>query len=75
MRIVLREMDKMLELEVVDNGCGIADAELKGGKSLGLLGMRERALAAGGTIAFERHPDHGTIARTRLPLTLPLDPP
>src|SRR5207248_2189102 len=33
-----------VSLEVVDNGVGIADADLNGKKSLGLLGMHERAL-------------------------------
>ncbi|MEO6575794.1 MAG: PAS domain S-box protein, partial [Polyangiaceae bacterium] len=73
--IVLRETESTLELEVIDNGRGIADTEQTGKKSLGLLGMRERALAAGGTITFEGHPGHGTTARARLPLTPIPEPP
>jgi len=74
-RIVLREMESTLELEVSDNGRGITNAEQTGTKSLGVLGMRERALAAGGTITFEGHPGQGTTARARLPLKPPTDRP
>src|SRR5438270_2793931 len=37
-----------LELDVVDNGVGIQECEVGGRKSLGLLGMQERALLFGG---------------------------
>ncbi len=74
-RIVLRELENALELEVSDNGCGISDTKRTATKSFGMLGMRERALAAGGTITFEGHPGQGTTVRARLPLTLLPDPP
>ena len=70
-RIVLRERESALELEVADNGRGIVDAEQTGTKSLGLLGMRERALAAGGTITFQGRPGEGTTALARIPLAPP----
>jgi len=66
--IVLRETERTLLLDFNDNGCGIADAEQTGRKSLGLLGMRERSLAAGGTITFAGHPGQGTTVHVRLPL-------
>lgn len=66
-RIVLREVADTIELEVIDNGRGITGAELAGTKSLGLLGMRERALAEGGTITFEGRPGQGTTAIAHLP--------
>jgi len=66
--IVLREMERTLLLDFNDNGCGIADAEQTGRKSLGLLGMRERSLAAGGTITFAGHPGQGTTVHVRLPI-------
>lgn len=68
MRIVLRKMESTLELEVADNGRGITDFEQTGTKSLGLLGMRERALAAGGTVTFTGRPGQGTTALACIPL-------
>ena len=66
-RIVLREAGNTIKLEVADNGRGIAASELAGTKSLGLLGMRERALAAGGNITFEGRPGEGTTAIAFIP--------
>lgn len=66
-RILLREAGNTIKLEVSDNGRGIAESELAGTKSLGLLGMRERALAAGGTINFEGQPGKGTTAIAFIP--------
>ncbi|MFT6179359.1 MAG: PAS domain S-box-containing protein [Paracoccaceae bacterium] len=74
-RIILREMESTLELKVVDNGRGITDAEQTGRKSLGLLGMRERAMAAGGTITFIGHSGQGTTARAVIPLASLTPPP
>ncbi len=74
-RIVLREMANTLELEVTDNGRGIADSEQTGTKSLGLLGMRERALAAGGTITFTGYPGQGTTVHACIPLAPPTNTP
>jgi signal transduction histidine kinase len=36
----------------------------------GLVGMRERAMLVGGTVAIESAPDEGTVVR----LTVPLEP-
>jgi signal transduction histidine kinase len=56
------------ELEVRDDGRGITELELGGSRSLGLLGLRERALAAGGTITITGQVGAGTVARLRIPL-------
>ncbi len=68
-RISLREERGSVTLEIVDNGIGF---ELKPGgavpASLGLLGMRERAAAIGGTLSIERGAGgRGTIVRVVLP--------
>lgn len=64
--ISLREADGFLELRVRDDGAGIDPAAVRGAPTLGLLGIRERALAYGGS--FEIAPrDDGTEAVLRLP--------
>jgi len=56
-----------LRLEVTDNGVGIAEAELDGRKSLGLLGMHERALLFGGEVSITGSPGHGTRVAVTIP--------
>jgi signal transduction histidine kinase len=55
-------------LDVVDNGVGIADGDLNGKKSLGLLGMHERALLFGGEVRITGTPGHGTRVSVSIPL-------
>jgi PAS domain S-box-containing protein len=49
-----------LTLEVRDNGEGISESELLDPNSLGLLGMKERALAFGGRVNVVGNPGGGT---------------
>jgi signal transduction histidine kinase len=74
-RITFLLQREALHLEVADNGRGIAPHEMAGTGSLGLLGMRERALAAGGQITLEGKPGHGTTARAHIPLASPRELP
>ena len=54
--------DGQLLLAVQDDGQGLADADLAGRPGhLGLVGMRERALAIGATLTLASEPGHGTI--------------
>jgi len=55
-------------LEVVDNGVGITDTDMSGKKSLGLLGMHERALLFGGDVKITGTPSHGTRVSVSIPL-------
>lgn len=57
-----------LVLKVNDNGRGITASELADPKSLGLLGMRERALLFGGEVSIYGEEGHGTTATIRVPL-------
>ena len=50
-------------LTVRDDGRGVTEEELSSPASLGLLGMRERAEALGGSLSVERVPSGGTIVR------------
>jgi len=60
-----------LSLEIKDNGRGISEAEISNTKSIGLLGMRERAALLGGRVTFTGAPGHGTTVLVRIPLTRP----
>lgn len=56
---------------VRDDGLGFDSSQLHmqtGRKGLGLVAMRERASAIGGTLRIESRPDHGTELSIRLPL-------
>jgi len=57
-----------LVLEVADNGRGITPEEVSNTRSIGLLGMRERAALLGGEIAFSGAPGHGTTVVIRIPI-------
>ncbi len=60
-----------LELRVQDNGAGIPESAAASPASLGLLGIRERAGALGGTVAIRGVAGQGTNACVRLPLAAP----
>ena len=58
--------DKM-SLSVSDNGVGVDVKRLSDASSLGLLGMRERSHAVGGTLSFRSRPGKGTRVTANLP--------
>ncbi len=60
--------DEALEVEVLDDGRGLA-ADHRGG--VGLASMRERAAELGGTCVIASAPSGGTVVRARLPLPTP----
>ena len=60
--------EERVGLEVTDNGVGIADSDLNGKKSLGLLGMHERALLFGGEVRITGTPGHGTRVSVSIPV-------
>ncbi len=57
-----------LMLEVEDNGIGIKEIEIEDAKSLGILGMQERATLLGGTVKFQRNSGKGTTVSVQIPL-------
>jgi len=63
----LSEESDRLILIVHDNGRGITDEEIASTRSIGLLGMRERAELLGGEIRFEGTPGIGTRVTVSLP--------
>jgi signal transduction histidine kinase len=71
----LREADGRITLEVKDNGRGISRAAASNTKSMGLLGMRERAALLGGTFRIGRvSRDVGTRVRVSIPVGQPAPP-
>ena len=56
-----------LVMEVKDNGRGISEEEINNTKSLGLLGMHERAALLGGEVRLRGEPDKGTTVSVRVP--------
>ena len=66
--IALVEAEGAVRLRIADNGRGIREQEARGGRSLGLLGMHERAAAAGGRTSIEGLPGRGTTITVTIPL-------
>ncbi|MCC6072556.1 sensor histidine kinase [Massilia sp. GCM10020059] len=64
--LVLDDEEGMLHIEVSDNGAGFDMATSSSG--IGIIGMRERVYALGGTISFASEPGSGTIISISLPL-------
>jgi PAS domain S-box-containing protein len=54
-------------LEIRDNGQGLAGVDLRNPKSLGLLGMQERAALLGGGVSFAPRSGGGTVVTVRIP--------
>ncbi len=66
-RIGLRQYRDHLRLRIEDNGTGIAAAQIDAPRSLGLLGMRERARDLGGELHIVQRQTGGTRLCVRLP--------
>jgi len=64
-RLTIDEPAAMLDLEIVDDGCGLPAAP---GHGVGLASMRERTAELGGTCQLHPAPGGGTWVSARLPL-------
>jgi signal transduction histidine kinase len=67
-RVVVRYKPDALELEVSDDGRGVANTALGADTGRGLIGMRERVTLFGGTLETGPAPEHGFLVRARFPL-------
>ena len=65
--VVLGHEAEGLMLAVRDNGKGVDEKTIYAPSSLGLLGMRERALALGGAVEIGRLPQKGTQVLVKIP--------
>jgi len=68
----LAQRERELILTVRDNGRGITEKEIVQPRSIGLIGMKERAAQVGGEISFLGLPGHGTTVTLRVPLPAPV---
>ncbi|WP_444634215.1 PAS domain-containing sensor histidine kinase [Cupriavidus oxalaticus] len=66
-RVELGEAGGIVRLVVADNGCGIDTSVTGRRRSLGLLGMRERALMLGGKLVVSSGKGHGTRIEALIP--------
>lgn len=68
-QVDLKQENSHYILQIVDDGKGIPETELANPKSLGLLGMRERAGVVKGDVAFNINSPQGTKVTVRIPLS------
>jgi len=66
--ITIGEEEGEFAFEIRDNGRGITEDEINGSRSLGLIGMRERAHLAGGRIEIIGIGARGTLLILRVPI-------
>ena len=64
----LAQNERELMLSVRDNGRGISEREIVHARSIGLIGMKERAAQVGGEVFFFGLPGRGTTVTLRVPL-------
>jgi signal transduction histidine kinase len=57
-------------LRVTDDGKGILPEQAASGKSFGLIGIRERVAALGGTVAVTGEPGRGTTVEVKVPCSM-----
>ena len=61
-------MNGTLILRVVDDGSGVAPADLARAGHYGITGMRERVEALGGTLLVVAMPGGGTLVEAHVPV-------
>jgi signal transduction histidine kinase len=67
--VTLTEDADSLLMVIRDNGRGISEEETASAKSIGLVGMRERAALLAGEVTFAGIPGQGTTVTVRIPLS------
>ncbi|MEK7780055.1 MAG: transporter substrate-binding domain-containing protein [Verrucomicrobiota bacterium] len=70
-QVSLEVSDGKLRLQVEDNGVGVSPDDLLNPRSLGLLGMKERAAMLNGSVRVEGAPGQGTIVRLEISVENP----
>jgi PAS domain S-box-containing protein len=65
--VLLTENEKELYLEIIDDGKGISDENIRNRKTLGIIGMKERADLLGGILTIEGTKNKGTKTKLILP--------
>lgn len=65
-KVILK--NDILELFIADNGIGIDENQISDSRSFGLMGMRERIVAFGGSIDISRGVSGGTRVMVKIPV-------
>jgi len=65
--VSLEERKGRIVLIVRDNGRGITSEQVRDRRSLGIIGMRERAYMLGGRVRICRRPEGGTLVLAHIP--------
>ena len=68
-KVQLEVANRSLTMRVHDDGRGFRSAEVANTRSLGLLGMRERAELLGGSFSVRGFPGEGTTVTVSIPLS------
>jgi signal transduction histidine kinase len=66
--LTLERQNGALILRVTDDGSGVAPADLARSGHYGIIGMRERVEALGGTLRIAARPEGGTVVEARVPM-------
>jgi signal transduction histidine kinase len=66
--VTVEVTEQAFMLEVRDNGVGISLPQVRGKRSLGLAGMRERVTQLGGQLVIDGVPEQGTTVSMTVPL-------
>lgn len=68
MQLTVTTTDTSTSLEVTDDGVGFVESPLPTGPGhIGVMSMRSRSLALGGTFTIQARPDGGTVVRVDVP--------
>ena len=67
-KIILQSNDGKVLVEITDDGKGIKDEDMRGMKSFGLVGMRERVHLLKGKLSIKGYPGKGTTVLAEIPL-------
>lgn len=70
-QVKLLELDKLILLEVTDNGCGITHTDMEKRDSFGIRGMRERCQQLKGNFHISGDPEKGTKVTILIPIENP----
>ncbi len=67
-QVKLEEIDGLIFLEVIDDGCGIKMTDIEKQESFGIRGMRERSQQLKGSFDVSSMPDKGTKVTICIPI-------
>lgn len=67
-RVSLKKNDNEIEFQIFDNGKGITQNQINSPNSLGILGMKERALLFGGEFIIKSPMNKGTLIIVKIPV-------